>query len=92
MSFDINWVSFEVMYGTMFSSDASPPAFSACSRQNATTVGSLHFSSLAFLNSAFARTDGMSISVAPCVGSSITRSMAFLMYSSNIGPPLVLRS
>ncbi len=75
-----------VMYGTMFASAASPPAFSATSVQNCTTIGFLHreiFKSRNFLS---AITRDTSRSVEPVSGSSITSMVALRKYCSNIGP------
>ena len=76
-----------VMYGTTFSSDASPPAFSATSLQNSLTIGFFDFSRQPLRNFAFERIRTISaIVVVPGSIPSSASIAAFLKYCWNIGP------
>jgi len=91
-AFVTNWFSLLVMYGAILLSEASPSAASACFLQKLTTSGFVHVLRRNLRKLFSSNILGTSIKVAVQDSFSNSRSRAFLMYCSKIGPPVCLRS
>lgn len=87
-----NGDNFELIYGAIFFNAKSPSAFDASFSQKSFTITLVHLAKSISLKSLSIKTLGTSTNVHCSSLSDISNDKAFLMYCSNIGPPVVFKS